>query len=86
MGDNEVIKPDAPGEPRGNDFRGRIRVFGKNIFAGPLLDTADAETIVMYDDDGVPCVILARQIDNLWEMGTCQDSDWEAVKQRFGVF
>ena len=73
-------------EEKKESFRGRVRVFGKNMLAGPLLDTADAETIVMYDDDGRPCVLLARQIDNLWCMGTCRDSDWEAVKQRFGVF
>lgn len=79
----EVGKSDAT---QGESFRGRVRVFGKNMLAGPLLDTADAETIVMYDDDGRPCVLLARQIDNLWCMGTCRDPDWEAVKQRFGVF
>lgn len=65
--------------------RGRIRVFGDNIFAGPLLDTQDARTIVMYDDSDKPCVILARLVDNTWAMGASSDPDWEAVKQRFGV-
>lgn len=79
----EVDKSNAT---QGESFRGRVKVFGKNMLAGPLLDTADAETIVMYDDDGRPCVLLSRQIDNIWNMGTCRDPDWEVVKQRFGVF
>ena len=68
------------------DYRGKLRVFGKNMLAGPLFESGDAQTIVMYDDGGMPCVILARLVDNTWAMGTCQDEDWEAVKRRFGVF
>lgn len=67
------------------DYRGRIRIFGRNMLAGPIFDSADAQTLVMYDEGGIPCVILARQVDNTWVMGTCADSDWEAVKYRFGV-
>ena len=74
---------------RGNrqepDYRGSIRVFGKNMLAGPLFESKDAQTIVMYDEKGIPCVLLARMVDNTWAMGTCADEDWEAAKRQFGV-
>lgn len=72
-----AVKPDA--------LKGLVRVFGKNMLAGPLFESNDAQTIVMCDENGDPCVILTRMIDNQWAMGTCADEDWEAVKQRFGV-
>lgn len=55
------------------------------MLAGPLFETRDAQTIVMYDDAGKPCVLLARLVDNTWAMGTCADPDWEAVRARFGI-
>jgi len=79
--DNQVSNP-----PTSNDYRGKIRVFGKNMLAGPLFESSDAQTIVMYDDNGTPCVLLARLVDNTWAMGTVADDDWENVKQRFGVY
>lgn len=68
------------------DYSGKIRVFGTNMLAGPLFESKDAQTIVMYDENGKPCVLLARMADNTWAMGTCVDDDWEAVKKRFGVY
>ena len=65
--------------------KGLVRIYGPNMFAGPLFESSDARTIVLYDGDGVPCVLLARLVDNTWAMGTCKDSDWDAVKKRFGV-
>lgn len=56
------------------------------MLAGPLFESSDAKTIVMYDEAGKPCVLLSRLVDNTWAMGTCADEDWEAVKQRFGVY
>lgn len=65
--------------------KGLVRIYGPNMFMGPLFESSDARTIVMYDGDGTPCVILARLVDNTWAMGTSRDSDWDAVKKRFGV-
>ena len=75
-----------PSQSQSHDYRGKVRVFGKNMLAGPLFESSDAQTIVMYDEKGAPCVLLARIIDNTWAMGTVADEDWEAVKQRFGVY
>jgi len=69
----------------GNDFRGRVRLFGRNVLAGPLFESSDVRTIVMDDDEGRPAVILARLDDNAWVMGNRSDPDWAAVKARFGV-
>jgi len=79
--DNQASNPSTS-----NDYRGKIRVFGRNMLAGPLFESSDAQTIVMYDDKGSPCVLLARLVDNTWAMGTVADEDWENVKQRFGVY
>lgn len=67
------------------DPRGRIRVYGKNMLAGPMFASSEAKTLVMDDDYGQPCVIISRLDDNTWVMGTKADKDWEAVKARFGV-
>jgi hypothetical protein len=72
-------------EQNNPDYRGSIRIFGKNMLAGPLFESKDAQTIVMYDGKGTPCVLLVRMVDNTWAMGTCADEDWEAVKRQFGV-
>lgn len=64
---------------------GVVRVFGKNILAGPLYEGTDANTIVMYDGKGNPTVILAKMVDKKWVMGSSLDSDWEAFKSRYGV-
>lgn len=76
----------AQGQGESVDYRGKIRIFGKNMLAGPIFESPDAQTIVMYDENGKPCVLLSRLIDNTWAMGTCADEDWESVKQRFGVY
>ena len=68
------------------DYKGKIRIFGRNMLAGPLFESADANTIVMYDDNGEPSVIVARMVDNRWIMGARADDDWEAVKKQFGVY
>ena len=62
-----------------------VRVYGGNILAGPLFESADARTVVLCDGSGEPTVILARMDDNAWIMGTKSDKDWEEVKARFGV-
>lgn len=72
-------------ENKTDSQEGVVRVFGKNILAGPLYEGTDANTIIMYDGNGNPTVILARMVDKKWVMGSSIDSDWEAVKQRFGV-
>ena len=68
-----------------NHSEGVVRVFGKNILAGPLYEGTDANTIVMYDGKGNPTVILARMVDKKWVMGSSVDPDWGAFKSRFGV-
>ena len=67
------------------DIRGRIRVYGRNFLAGPLFVSSEARTLVMDDDRGEPCVLIARLDDNTWVMGTKADKDWEEVKARFNV-
>lgn len=65
--------------------RGSVRVYGRNFLAGPLFETSDAQTVVMCDDDGKACVILARMVDNTWVMAASADKDWEAAKAQLGV-
>ena len=67
------------------DPRGRVRIYGKNILAGPLFMSSDVKTVILDDDVGQPCVLLARLEDNTWIMGTKADKDWNEVKARFGV-
>lgn len=67
------------------DPRGRVRIYGNNILAGPLFMSSDVKTVILDDDAGQPCVLLARLEDNTWIMGTKADEDWDAVKARFGV-
>lgn len=55
------------------------------MLAGPLFESKDAQTIVMYDDNGNPGVILSRMVDNQWVLSARADEDWEAAKRQFGV-
>lgn len=82
----EATTAAAQGAAVSSDYRGKIRVFGRNMLTGPLFESSEAQTLVMYDESGKPCVLLARLVDNTWAMGTCADEDWDAVKARFGVY
>ena len=55
------------------------------MLAGPLFESSDAQTLIMYDENGKPCVIITRMVDNKWVEVTCADGDWEAAKARFGI-
>lgn len=80
--------PEATSTDKSNDklnSNGKIRIFEKNALKGPIFETSDANTIIMYDENDEPCVLLTRLINNTWAMGSKADDDWEAVKANFGV-
>ena len=66
-------------------YRGKVTVFGKNVFSAPLLDTSEASTIVIRRSTGEPMAFFTRLVDDTWAFANESDSDWQDSKLRFGV-
>ena len=66
--------------------RGRIVVRGCNIMQPPLLDSAEAQIVEVYDGFGDPMALLVRILsDDTWGLVTKGDEDWEAMKVQYGL-
>ena len=66
--------------------RGRIVVRGRDIMRAPLLDSADAQVVEVYDGFGDPMALLVRILsDDTWGLVTKGDEDWEAMKVQYGL-
>ena len=66
--------------------RGRIVVRGCNIMQPPLLDSAEAQIVEVYDGFGDPMALLVRILsDDTWGLVTKGDDDWEAMKVQYGL-
>ena len=52
--------PEVTSTAKSNDkpnSNGKIRIFEKNALKGPIFETSDANTIIMYDENDEPCVL-----------------------------
>lgn len=85
MNTPEATSTDKSNKSNKPNSNGKIRIFEKNALKGPIFETSDANTIIMYDENDEPCVLLTRLVNNTWVMGSKADDDWEAVKANFGV-
>jgi len=66
--------------------RGKIVVRGCNILQPPLLDSAEAQVVEVYDGFGDPMALLVRILsDDTWGLVTKGDDDWEAMKVQYGL-
>ncbi len=65
--------------------KGVVQVFSGNILAGPLLESADADMIVVRDVSGKPQALLVRQGDDRWAFGSPNEPDWAVCLAQFGV-
>ena len=61
-------------------------VYGTDVRKPPLLDSAEANLIVIHDGFGDPMVLLTRILTNdTWGMVTKADPDWDQMLARYGV-
>jgi hypothetical protein len=75
----------VPETPKEDPRRGRVTVFGKNVFLAPLLDASEANTIVIRRVGGAPMAFFSRLVDDTWVFCNESDKDWADAKARFGV-
>lgn len=64
---------------------GKVTIYGKSTLGKPLLDSEEVCTIVIRDEEGIPCVLLKRLFGNTWITSKSGDSDWKQVLARFGI-
>lgn len=66
--------------------RGNVVVYGTDVRKPPLLDSTEANLIVIHDGFGDPMVLFTRILTNdTWGMVTKADSDWDQMLARYGV-
>ena len=66
--------------------RGRVIVRGRDIMKPPLLDSAEAQVVEVYDGFGDPMALLVRILsDDTWGLVTKGDPDWEALRVQYGL-
>ena len=66
--------------------RGNVVVYGCDVRRPPLLDSNEAQMIVIKDGFGDPMVVLVRILtDDTWGMVTKADPDWNNVLVRYGL-
>lgn len=75
----------ADNSDKSDKYRGKVTVFGKNVFEAPLLDTNEANTIVIRRASGEPMAFFTRLVDDTWAFANEGDADWQDSKMRFGV-
>ena len=64
--------------------RGSVTVYGRDIRIPPLVESADAEMVLIRDAFGDPMMLLVRMSDDVWGLSTRGDEDWNAMLVRYG--
>ena len=63
-----------------------MSVYGGNVTAPPLLESAEATMVVIRSFEGAPVAILVRILsDDTWGLSTRGDADFDAVLTRYGI-
>lgn len=66
--------------------RGRVTVYGTDIRKPPLLDSSDAQMVIIRDAFGDPMIVMVRILsDDTWGLVTKNDPDWQGVLLRCGL-
>lgn len=64
---------------------GVVQVFSGNILKGPMLESSEAEMVVVRDVSGRPQALLVRLAGDRWGFASPNDPDWAVVLAQHGV-
>lgn len=71
--------------PGSTERKWSVQVYGKSFLDGPILDTCDAERVVVRGPSGNPVLAVVKVADGTFMACDRGEDDWVAFCGRFGI-